>query len=639
MAKLSVMLAKEYIDGQVLNKKDKTFLQPPKGWYMSEKFDGYRALFRYEDGQGKFYSRAGKPFSAPEWFYQSMPPYELLGDNIIDGELWAGRDNFELMGVVRKKIPIAEEWATIQFHVYDITNLDKVFYKRINELKSSVNFTTKSWQIKVRKKYIQVPDSVSVCPIICAEQIKITSIIEMNKYYDNIISLGGEGIMLKHPKSPYENGRSTYMLKYKPSFDREAIIIDYKEGAGKYSGLLGSFICRQLVNHDTYSAVDEDDGRIFTLSGMDDTIRNNYQSSHPPGTIISFECSGFTGKGVPRFARYIRIRDDIIMGSPDNLSREILDKVVLIMSFLENYYKSNGDSFRCKTYIQVNKSLMKLVTDKELSPGNLKLIDGIGAGTITRIKEIMDTGTLQEYEKVKNKVSPVTEFLKIHGVGIQHAKKLVATGFTTVEELRDSPDIKEHLNDVQMKGLRYFKDIQQRIPYNEIQKREIILKNILKSIDPKAELTIAGSYRRKKTDSGDIDILLKSKEKKTYNDFIDKLKESKYLVEDLARGPKKYMGIAGGMTGDKTIAPTYMRRVDIMYTKPEEYPFAVLYFTGSSEFNQRQRADALKMGYTMNEYSIKHTDTMIKVDKLFRTERDIFTFLNYDYLDPDKRID
>ena len=78
---------------------------------MSEKYDGYRALFGYdENGIGRFYSRSGKEFKTPNWFLESMPPPDLLGKNIIDGELWAGRDNFQLMGVVRKKVPIDEEW-------------------------------------------------------------------------------------------------------------------------------------------------------------------------------------------------------------------------------------------------------------------------------------------------------------------------------------------------------------------------------------------------------------------------------------------------------------------------------------------------------------------------------------------------
>ena len=74
----------------------------------------------------------------------------------------------------------------------------------------------------------------------------------MDEFYKNIISNGGEGIMIKRPDSLYKNGRSSDMLKYKPAFDREAEIIGYKKGKGKYKGKLGALICRPLKNCDTY---------------------------------------------------------------------------------------------------------------------------------------------------------------------------------------------------------------------------------------------------------------------------------------------------------------------------------------------------------------------------------------------------
>ena len=637
--KLAVMLAKEYELGFTIKKDESEYATPPKGWIMSEKFDGYRALFRYEDDGsgpvGKFYSRQGKPFLAPEWFLESMPPPNLLKDKILDGELWAGRDNFQLMGVVRKKVPIPEEWLNIQYQVYDITNGEGGFVQRLKDLKRIVNFTQKSWSLRLKNEEFYLPNDSDIgAPLVFAEQKKITGEKVMKSFYQNIIDNGGEGIMMKHPNSPYQNGRSSYMLKYKPAFDREAIIIDYKMGEGKYTGMLGSFICKPLLNHDTYMSVDPDDNHIFTLSGMDDKIRKSFKETHSEGTIITYECSGFTDKGVPRFGRYQRIRDDVIIKEHhvDSESRVTLDRVISIMSKLENHYKANYDSFRAKTYMTVNKALKTLNSDKDLEPKNLKSVKGIGQGTIDRIKEIIDTGTLQEYEKVKDKKSPLEEFLKIHGVGKQHAKKLVGKGFKSIDDLRNCETIKDHLNDTQLKGLKYYDDVQQRIPYQEIQNHEAFLKDLLRMIDPEAELTIAGSYRRKSKDSGDIDLLLKASSKKTYDKFINSLKESNYLVEDLARGPKKYMGMGKG------IDSPYKRRIDIMYTKPEEYPFAILYFTGSGDFNVRMREDALKQGYTMNEYSMKHTGTKEIIEKTFKTEREIFDFLGYDYLEPEMRI-
>ena len=641
MSKLSVMLAKEYELGFQIKKDTSKYSNPPKGWIMSEKFDGYRALFRYEmiDGKlvGVFYSRNGKRFNAPEWFLDSMPPPNLLKIYIIDGELWAGRDNFQLMGIVRKKVPIPEEWLNIQYQVYDITNIEGGFVDRLKILKRIVEFTTKTWSQRLKNEDFYIPDDTKISPpLVFATQKRITGEKMMKEYYQNIIDNGGEGIMIKHPLSEYKDGRSNEMLKYKPAFDREAVIIDYKMGdpESKYNGMLGSFICRPLKNHDTYMSIDEDDDHIFTLSGMDDKIRKNYLKSHPVGTIINYECSGFTDKGVPRFGRYVRIRDDIIIKTHNSTNdREQLDKVLKIFTYLEKYYKSNYDTFRAKTYMGLNKILKKLNSDNDLEAQNMKKINGIGQGTIDRIKEIIDTGTLQEYEKLKDKKSPLEEFLRIHGVGKQHAKKLVSEGFKTVDDLRNCKNIQDYLNDTQMKGLQYYDDMQIRIPYSEIQKHEIYLKDVLYKIDPKAELTIAGSYRRKKSDSGDIDLLLKCSNKCIYNTFIDTLVQEDYLTCQLARGSKKYMGM-----GKINSSPCH-RRIDIMYTKPEEYPFAILYFTGSGDFNVRMREDALKQGYTMNEYSIKYTETKKKVNKIFNEESEIFEFLGYKYLNPEDRIE
>ncbi len=640
MDKLSVMLAKEYELGMFLKKDTSKYSKPPKGWIMSEKFDGYRALFRYEEVDGvlvgKFYSRNNKSFNAPDWFLESMPPPDLLGDYIIDGELWAGRDNFQLMGIVRKKVPVPEEWLNIQYQVYDITNAEGGFVDRLKILKRIVDFTGKSWSLRLKNEEFYIPEGVEIPPpLVFATQKRVTGEKMMKSFYQDIIDNGGEGIMIKHPLSLYKDGRSNEMLKYKPSFDREAEIIDYKMGdpESKYNGMLGSFICRPLKNHDTYMSVDKDDDHIFTLSGMDDKIRKNYKKTHPKGTIITYECSGFTDKGVPRFGRYLRIRDDVIVKEHTSKNdREQLERVLEIFIHLEKYYKSNYDTFRAKTYMGLNKVLKTLNSDKDLEPLNLKKIKGIGQGTIDRIKEIVDTGTLQEYEKLKDKKSPLEEFLKIHGVGKQHAKKLVAEGFKTIDELRKCRVLKEHLNDTQLKGLQYYDDMQVRIPYKEIQKHEVYLKDVLNKIDSKAELTIAGSYRRKRPDSGDIDLLLKASNKGIYDKFIDTLVKEGYLTCQLARGSKKYMGM-----GKIDVSPCH-RRIDIMYTKPEEYPFAILYFTGSGDFNVRMREDALKQGYTMNEYSIKHTDTKKKVDKIFLKEKEIFDFLGYKYLNPEDRV-
>ena len=104
-----------------------------------------------------------------------------------------------------------------------------------------------------------------------------------------------------------------------------------------------------------------------------------------------------------------------------------------------------------------------------------------------------------------------------------------------------------------------------------------------------------------------------------------------YITEELAKGQKKFMGL--GKLHD------IHRRIDIMYTTPEEYPFAILYFTGSKEYNQKMREKALTYDYTMNEYGITYVDESDGKldDKVFVNEKDIFDFLEMDYVKPCER--
>ena len=157
-----------------------------------------RCFFKYELKDNKlvgiFYSRNFKEFNAPEYFLLSMPSYEVLGERILDGELWAGRDNFELMGLVRKKKPIDNEWYNIQYQVYDLIDLSKnelVFTSRIKILKDLVKFNEKVFNIRKKNKEIIVTKDIK-CPLVYCNQITIKTIKQMKEYYQNIIDNDGE---------------------------------------------------------------------------------------------------------------------------------------------------------------------------------------------------------------------------------------------------------------------------------------------------------------------------------------------------------------------------------------------------------------------------------------------------------------
>lgn len=605
MSDLKFMLAKDFVKGK----------DDPLGWYISEKYDGYRAC--YCPIKKQFFSRQNKPFNAPDWFISAMPSV------MMDGELWIGRNMFQEMGAVRKKIPVDEEWMKVTFQVYDIPNNSEIFEKRLISLKKTVSLAREKWKTK-RNKFSNPIKSLD-SPLVFASQIKVQNFSHLTTIYQDILKKGGEGIMLKDPNSLYEGKRSKYLLKYKPSFDEEAIIIDYLPGQGKYSGKLGAFVCKPLINHDSYMSIDEDPDHVFSISGMDDEIRNSYKDTHPKGSIISYEHSGKTDKGKPRFGRYTRIRTDITIQEHIQEDIDVLkSKITDIFKVLGNHEKNNGESFKASAYFRAIKNIQSL---DEISEKSIMSVKGIGKSLAKLIMEIVNTGKCSVYEKIKNLKDHRKDFLDISGVGPKKAKEIVNLGINSIQQLRQYPNLNELLNEKQLIGLKYYEDILERIPQQEIVNHEIYLKKILHSLCPTSELTIAGSYRRRATDSGDIDILLKG-DSKLYKQFIQTLEKEGYLYETLAKGSKKYFGMG------KLHDCLTFRRIDIMITKPQEYPFAVLYFTGSKDFNTLMRQHALDRGLSMNEYSLKDINTKEPVNHNFETEKDIFNYLEYKYVEP-----
>ena len=618
------MLAKVFEKGMKAPRSDPTCL-PPLGWIMSEKFDGFRARYQGEGSNKAFVSRANKVFSGvPDWFLLAMPPNKNL-----DGELWVGRENFEAMGVVRRtKNKNPEEWVPVKYVVYDMPDVEGTFHERLKSLKRLVNTTRKRWEI-IRKD-LPEPYCNLESPLVLAEQIKIKSHEHLDKFYKDIIDNGGEGVMIKDPNSLYEDKRSDKLLKVKPSFDEEAIIIDYTEGKGKYLGMLGGFVCQPLINMDSYHVRDTDENHEFTISGMDDNVRENYKETHPIGTVISIEHSGKTKKGVPRFARYMRKRDDLVIKDKvDQASTSKRDHLIKVLSMIGNNEKMNGETFKANSYFKVVSGLKDIKDDSELTEQNINSIKGVGSSIYQKIDTILKTGTCPQYEAIITGNDPRMIFMNIHGVGPGKAKELVEAGYKTIQELREGDP---NLTEKQTIGLKHYEELNQKIPREEIIKHESYLKSILKKLDKDAEMTIAGSYRRGKEESGDIDILLKSEKKETYKRFINKLNQLGYLIDELALGTKKYNGVCRHRFSG------IARRIDIMYTTPGEYPFAVFYFTGSGEFNKMVRKIVNEKGMTINEYSLKDLYTKEKVDHEFRSEKDIFDYLEMGYVKPSQRL-
>ena len=312
-------------------------------------------------------------------------------------------------------------------------------------------------------------------------------------------------------------------------------------------------------------------------------------------------------------------------------SGRLNEKFIDLMEKLSDIMLKQGEPFRARAYQKAQETIMSYPGDI-MSPNDLKGKPNIGPTIMEKLNEYIQTGTLKVLEREKN--NPVNILGEVYGIGPKKAKELVDNGITSIAQLRENQD---KLNDVQKVGLKYYEDILKRIPRSEIQQyADIFETDFTKVSTPDSQFEIVGSYRRGAEASGDIDVIITSESPKVFIDFINSLIAQKIILEVLSRGPTKCLVIAKIPSSDSA------RRVDFLYTNPEEYPFSVLYFTGSKIFNTVMRGHALSKGLTMNEHGLyKMTDKKKgeKVSHVFKNEKDIFDFLNLEYKAPNERID
>jgi NAD-dependent DNA ligase len=307
---------------------------------------------------------------------------------------------------------------------------------------------------------------------------------------------------------------------------------------------------------------------------------------------------------------------------------DVLERLSALMS-------KKGEPMRSRAYAKAQETIMMIAEDIT-DIDQLKGKSAIGPTILSKLTEYVETGTLQLFEREKE--LPENLLSDIYGVGPKKAKELVAKGIKTIAQLRERQD--ELLNTNQKAGLKYYEDILERIPREEIDEYNEVFKNVFENIRKDKttdKYEIVGSYRRGARTSGDIDMIITSPDPTLFTRFVEALKTQNIIVEILSQGKTKCLVIT------KLPLHKRARRVDFMYTSQEEYPFAVLYFTGSKVFNTMMRGHALRQGVSLNEHGLYKKEQgkakEEKVSNTFLTERDIFDYLHLKYKAPEDRTD
>jgi DNA ligase-1 len=240
----------------------------PANYLVSEKYDGVRAIW---DGKLLRF-RSGRVVNAPAWFIAKLPAHAL------DGELWLARGRFDaLSGIVRKTEPQDDEWRRLKYMIFELPDAPGTFADRARRIKEIV-------------AKAQWPQLVAV------EQFRVADRAALKRKLDEFVRGGGEGLMLHLADAPYVTGRSDVLLKLKPVQDTEAVVVEHIPGKGKYIGMMGAL------------RVKTPEGKLFLIgTGFTDQVRKN---PPPVGTTITYTYRGLSKTGLPRFASYLRVREE-----------------------------------------------------------------------------------------------------------------------------------------------------------------------------------------------------------------------------------------------------------------------------------------------------------------------------------------
>lgn len=304
-----------------------------------------------------------------------------------------------------------------------------------------------------------------------------------------------------------------------------------------------------------------------------------------------------------------------------------------IVGLLEDLaYEERDDKYRSQAFtngaLALKRFHLEEISLKDLF--EISKLPGVGKGILARIETWILQGVT---ESISDKREVMDILQKIYGVGPVTAEGWYNKG---VRKLKDIHELKLTLTPSQEIGLKFYYDIQERIPRKEISMLEEQMYSFLEYIQGsrKDQIVIAGSYRRGLETSGDIDIII---DKTICDSLFNFLYEYGLVEYILSRGQTKILCI-GGLACSQLLPYNERkdykrRRIDFEIVSPENMAPALLYFTGSKDFNKMSRGVAKEKGYLLNHEGLfkdgKKLDTP--------TEKDIFRILEIEWKEPHER--
>jgi len=299
------------------------------------------------------------------------------------------------------------------------------------------------------------------------------------------------------------------------------------------------------------------------------------------------------------------------------------------------------DSFRIRSYrnaAQAIENSAQQMKDIIADPEQVLAIPGIGKKMLLNLQELLKDGKLTAHAELLKKYHPsMLQLLKIQGLGpktialiwsayqvsdVDGVEKLAREG-----KIRELPRMGEKHEAKLLKAIEDYRRVSGRFLIDAAETEAEKLTEYLGKFPGIEKITTAGSLRRGRETVGDLDILVTGQacaSEEGRQKAIAYVAQYPPLIDVIASGDNKIsFHLRSGM------------QVDVRLLPPDSFGAAMQYFTGSKAHNVALRQRALKMGYTLNEYSLATLEGEKPVAG--KTEEEIYGKLNLDYIPPELR--
>ncbi len=307
---------------------------------------------------------------------------------------------------------------------------------------------------------------------------------------------------------------------------------------------------------------------------------------------------------------------------------QILDQIGMLLEIKgENFFK-------CKAYYEGARTVELLEEDLEtlVSENRLKEIKGFGEALTAKVTELVTTGKLSYYEKLREEIpGGLLEMMRIPGMGAKKVKAIYDhLGITTAEELKQAcrdnklADLAGFGAKSQAKLLESIENLGKysgEFLFPVAMKLALEVVSALKESGLVIRCSEAGSLRRRKEIIKDIDILASSNDSAALMDYFSKLP---LVAGIISKGDTK-----------TSVTLTMGINVDLRVVDDIQYPYALHHFTGSREHNTALRHMAKQEDIKMNEYGLFHGEEEALIE--CNSEEEIFNYFGMQFIPPELR--